>query len=238
MFRIISNQKQKKAALNLKLLYNSNNSVGTRFITINKGQLLDENNRTFIRIGDTISQLKNVTNKSSISKIPIGYLTSPSSPSNSINEKILKESNSYLSHLRWLMQKDSLGQDCFLIGSPPGAFRRRLAMSYAEMMKRPVEYLCITRDTTESDMKQRREITNSTVKYINQCAVNAAINGQILLIEGIEKAERNLLPVLNNLLENREMNLDDGHFLVAPQRYDKLVELAKHEQEVVIIIKI
>ena len=45
-------------------------------------------------------------------------------------------------------------------------------------------------------------------------AVNAAINGRILIIEGIEKAERNLLPILNNLLENRELNLDDGHFLV------------------------
>ena len=54
--------------------------------------------------------------------------------------------------------------------------------------------------------------------YVDQCAVRAALNGRILIIEGIEKAERNLLPILNNLLENREMNLDDGRFLVAPQR--------------------
>ena len=59
-------------------------------------------------------------------------------------------------------------------------------------------------------------------------AVNAALNGRILIIEGIEKAERNLLPILNNLLENRELNLDDGHFLVAPDRYDKLVSVAKN----------
>ena len=63
--------------------------------------------------------------------------------------------------------------------------------------------------------------------YVNQCAVNAALHGRILIIEGIEKAERNLLPILNNLLENRELNLDDGHFLVSPQRYEKLIELAK-----------
>lgn len=53
------------------------------------------------------------------------------------------------------------------------------------------------------------------------------MNGRLLIIEGIEKAERNLLPILNNLLENRELNLDDGHFLIAPDRYDKLIELAK-----------
>ena len=28
------------------------------------------------------------------------------------------------------------------------------------------------------------------------------------------------MPVLNNLLENREMALEDGRFLVAPNRYD------------------
>ncbi|KAI7849218.1 AAA domain-containing protein [Circinella umbellata] len=44
-------------------------------------------------------------------------------------------------------------------------------------------------------------------------AVRAAIHGRILVLDGIEKAERNVLPILNNLLENREMGLDDGRFL-------------------------
>ena len=52
--------------------------------------------------------------------------------------------------------------------------------------------------------------------------------GRILIIEGIEKAERNVLPILNNLLENREMNLEDGRFLVHPARYDAL--LKEHPQ--------
>ena len=49
----------------------------------------------------------------------------------------------------------------------------------------------------------------------------AATEGRVLILEGIEKAERNVLPVLNNLLENREMQLEDGRFLVAPGRYDR-----------------
>lgn len=32
-------------------------------------------------------------------------------------------------HLRWIMQKDLLGQDVFLIG-PPGPLRRSIAMKY------------------------------------------------------------------------------------------------------------
>ena len=49
------------------------------------------------------------------------------------------------------------------------------------------------------------------------------MNGRVLILEGIEKAERNVLPVLNNLLENREMQLDDGRFLMSASRYDKLL---------------
>ena len=40
-----------------------------------------------------------------------------------------------------------------------------------------------------------------------QCAVKTATEGHVLIIEGIEKAERNMLPVLNNLLENRYVNV-------------------------------
>eukprot|EP00057_Strongylocentrotus_purpuratus_P027672 XP_011682146.1 PREDICTED: von Willebrand factor A domain-containing protein 8 [Strongylocentrotus purpuratus] len=130
---------------------------------------------------------------------------------------------SVLRHLRWIMQKDSLGQDVFLIGAP-GPLRRDIAMQYLELTKREVEYMALSRDTTESDLKQRREIKSSTAFYIDQCAVRAATEGRVLILEGIEKAERNVLPVLNNLLENREMQLEDGRFLVASERYNNLLK--------------
>uniref|UniRef100_A0A673VZ52 von Willebrand factor A domain containing 8 n=1 Tax=Salmo trutta TaxID=8032 RepID=A0A673VZ52_SALTR len=126
------------------------------------------------------------------------------------------------------MQKDLLGQDVFLIG-PPGPLRRSIAMKYLELTKREVEYVALSRDTTETDLKQRREIRSGTAFYIDQCAVRAATEGRILVLEGLEKAERNVLPVLNNLLENREMQLEDGRFLMSYQRYDKL--LTEHTKE-------
>uniref|UniRef100_A0A8D0PXZ3 von Willebrand factor A domain-containing protein 8 n=1 Tax=Sus scrofa TaxID=9823 RepID=A0A8D0PXZ3_PIG len=121
------------------------------------------------------------------------------------------------------MQKDLLGQDVFLIG-PPGPLRRSIAMQYLELTKREVEYIALSRDTTETDLKQRREIRAGTAFYIDQCAVRAATEGRTLVLEGLEKAERNVLPVLNNLLENREMQLEDGRFLMSAERYDKLLQ--------------
>ena len=55
--------------------------------------------------------------------------------------------------------------------------------------------------------------------------MRAALEGRVLVLEGMEKAERNVLPVLNNLLENREMQLDDGCLIVAPLRYDQLYQV-------------
>ncbi|KAG1945294.1 von Willebrand factor A domain-containing protein 8 [Pimephales promelas] len=141
-------------------------------------------------------------------------------------------------HLRWIMQKDLLGQDVFLIG-PPGPLRRSIAMQYLELTKREVEYVALSRDTTETDLKQRREIRSGTAFYIDQCAVRAATEGRILVLEGLEKAERNVLPVLNNLLENREMQLEDGRFLMSAQRYDKLLEEhTKEEMEAWKIVRV
>ncbi|KAI0224175.1 von Willebrand factor A domain-containing protein 8 [Lamellibrachia satsuma] len=102
-------------------------------------------------------------------------------------------------------------------------------MMYLELTRKEVEYVSLSRDTTEMDLKQRREIRSNSAFHIDQAAVKAALEGRVLVLEGIEKAERNVLPVLNNLLENREMQLDDGRFLMAADRYDKL--LKDHSQE-------
>ena len=70
--------------------------------------------------------------------------------------------------------------------------------------------MCLSRDVTESDFKQRRDIKSRTATYSDGAAVRAALLGRVLVLDGIEKAERNVLPVINNLLENREIALEDG----------------------------
>ncbi|CAI6345397.1 unnamed protein product [Macrosiphum euphorbiae] len=159
----------------------------------------------------TIGDVKKLTKASKTPElVPIEYLNM------TCNQEAM-------SHLRWMLQKDILGQDMFLIGKP-GPLRRRLALAYLELTNKSVEFVSLSQDTTEADLKQRREIIGGTAKYINQSAVKAAIEGHVLILDGIEKAERNVLPILNNLLENREIHLEDGRFLVAPKTYDKLLQ--------------
>ena len=66
--------------------------------------------------------------------------------------------------------------------------------------------MAIHRDVGETELKQGREIReNGTLVYVDSAAVKAVKLGRVLILEGIEKAERGIMPVLNKLLENREM---------------------------------
>ncbi|ELK10027.1 hypothetical protein PAL_GLEAN10015262 [Pteropus alecto] len=94
-------------------------------------------------------------------------------PQNYISDSLAQ---SVIQHLRWIMQKDLLGQDVFLIG-PPGPLRRSIAMQYLELTKREVEYISLSRDTTESDLKQRREIRAGSAFYIDQASPHDAQHG-------------------------------------------------------------
>uniref|UniRef100_A0A8C7VAX1 von Willebrand factor A domain-containing protein 8 n=1 Tax=Oncorhynchus mykiss TaxID=8022 RepID=A0A8C7VAX1_ONCMY len=166
-------------------------------------KLLNTSAGDTVKIGEISYQLKTPRNPE---LVPINHM------SETLPQTVVQ-------HLRWIMQKDLLGQDVFLIG-PPGPLRRSIAM----------KYLVKTNTHTHSTSPLRNQILIVTCFIIVlQCAVRAATEGRILVLEGLEKAERNVLPVLNNLLENREMQLEDGRFLMSYQRYDKL--LTEHTKE-------
>lgn len=75
-------------------------------------------------------------------------------------------------------------------------------------------------------------------EWVDAAAVTAAIEGRVLILEGVEKCELNVLPVLNNLLENREVNLEDGRHLVNPHFYDSLLSSTKHTPESLASLKL
>ncbi|TFY77867.1 hypothetical protein EWM64_g6146, partial [Hericium alpestre] len=122
-------------------------------------------------------------------------------------------------NLHFMLQKYLLGQDVFLL-SQPGPYARRLAMTFCSLINSEYEYIALHRDVGETELKQGREIrAGGNLLYVDSAAVRAVKSGRILIIEGIEKAERGIMPVLNNLLENREMNLDDGTHILHPHRH-------------------
>ena len=181
----------------------------------------EEGGSMTVKIGTVERQLPTNQTPDERAKIPSGYLLHD-------DEQLPPE---FLSHLQWMMQKDQLGQDMLLVGHC-AVQRRRLVMSYAQLTQRPVQVLTISSDTTESDLKQKRHLRHGSsssneeekpvIVFENQAPVRAALEGHLLVLDNLQFAERNVLPTLNNLLENRELNLEDGRLLVSHDRYQHL----------------
>jgi MoxR-like ATPase len=125
--------------------------------------------------------------------------------------------------LLWMLQKELLRQDMFLL-APSGPLGRWLVDRFCELLGKPAHHISITPDTVESDLKQHREIVGHSLRFVDSPCVEAALKGRVLIIEGLELAERGVATVLNNLLENREMHLEDGRFLTNATRFDSLDE--------------
>src|SRR4051812_19463829 len=119
--------------------------------------------------------------------------TLPTKKPNKMNSVILQQSKSIQKHYNWITQKLYLKQDMLLISPPPTTFSRRLILQFLEQQQHQHEYISLTSDTTESDLKQRRELNQKSVIFQDQAPVTAAINGHILILDGLEKCERNVL---------------------------------------------
>ena len=64
------------------------------------------------------------------------------------------------------------------------------------MINSEYEYIALHRDVGETELKQGREIRKGgTLGYVDSAAVRAVKHGRILILEGIEKAERGIMPV-------------------------------------------
>ena len=71
------------------------------------------------------------------------------------------------------------------------------------------EFIALHRDVGETELKQARELRQGgNLVYVDSAAVRAVKHGRILIIEGIEKAERGIMPVcLNHIARNAVTDL-------------------------------
>ncbi|SPO39671.1 uncharacterized protein PSFLO_05152 [Pseudozyma flocculosa] len=125
-----------------------------------------------------------------------------------------------LEHLEFLGKKWQLRQDVFLL-APPGPYARRLSLTFAALLQLPYEYISFHRDIGEAEMLQSRSLTaDGSLVFVDGPVVRAMKEGHLLILEGVERAERGVTPVINNILENREQNLADGSFLIPAEKIE------------------
>lgn len=133
-------------------------------------------------------------------------VTRPAAPERLPSPRLLLDTTDPLvaEHLEWLAKKWRLGQDVFLL-SPPGPYARRLALTFAALLQLPYELVSLHRDVGEADLLQTRNLEGGrSLVYHNGPVVRAMTEGALLILEGTQRAERNILPLLNNILEVRQ----------------------------------
>ncbi|PWN52041.1 hypothetical protein IE53DRAFT_367543 [Violaceomyces palustris] len=144
----------------------------------------------------------------------------PKHPSRLPAERLLLnlQDPTVLEHLEFLGKKWQLGQDVFLI-STPGPYARRLSLTFAALLQIPFEYISLHKDVGEAELLQTRSLkAGGNLSFEDGPVVRAMKNGHLLIIEGVEKAERGVTPIINNILENREQNLNDGRHLIPAEK--------------------
>lgn len=110
--------------------------------------------------------------------------------------------------------------DFCLIG-PSGCGKTMLVNKMAEILSQEVENIVLYQDMTSRDLTQQRTtLDNGDTIWKFSALVEAALNGKIAILDGINRIHPSTLSVLHRLVHDRELQLHDGKRLVDAKRYE------------------
>lgn len=126
------------------------------------------------------------------------------------------------SALASMLQAHVIGSDVALVG-PKGAGKSAVARSFAAMLGYRTVLFGLHADMTARDLVQRRS-TDEAGNTSWECSpvVSAALRGDLLVLDGIDRIAGDTLSVLQRLCQDRELDLFDGSRLVSWERYAEL----------------
>jgi MoxR-like ATPase len=119
-------------------------------------------------------------------------------------------------------QKHSLRNDMLLVGAP-GAVKRRLVSEFCRVRGLlPPIVVSLQRDVAVSDLRDQVHLRDGALVVLPGPVLRAATEGRVLLLDALNKCDVNVLPVLHDLFESRQMPLAHGGFLLSPAAFDRL----------------
>ena len=120
-----------------------------------------------------------------VDSVRVGRATVPLRPGGSFVPEGYVESlpPRLLPTLEFLAMKDALAQDALLVCAPAERARaRHAAFAYAELIRAEAFYVGVSADTTEADLRQRRELVGGgSATWSDGAPVRAALRGGVLI---------------------------------------------------------
>uniref|UniRef100_A0A3B3ZXK2 AAA+ ATPase domain-containing protein n=1 Tax=Periophthalmus magnuspinnatus TaxID=409849 RepID=A0A3B3ZXK2_9GOBI len=122
------------------------------------------------------------------------------------------------------MMQSHMVKDICLIGAK-GCGKSAIAREFAEILGYSIEPVMLYQDMTARDLLQQRfTLPNGDTAWRPSPLVLAALEGKLLLLDGIHRVNLGTLAVLSRLLHDRELDLYDGTRLLRWDRYQTLKE--------------
>lgn len=122
-----------------------------------------------------------------------------------------------------LLQSHSV-QDFCLIG-PKGCGKSVTLLQLAQILNYEVEPIVLYQDITSRDLiQQRNTLPNGDTIWQNSPLIQAALEGKLAVLDGIDRVHPSTLSVIHRLVQDREVQLYDGKRLIRHDRYDEIKE--------------
>ena len=87
-----------------------------------------------------------------------------------------------------------------------------------------VTSIALFKDMTPRDLIQQRiTLTNGDTKWLNSPLIEAAIAGDLAVLDDIHRIRDDTLMSIRRLIQDRELELNDGRRLLAHDKYDELM---------------
>ena len=88
-----------------------------------------------------------------------------------------------------------------------------------------VELVCCYKDMTGRDLVERRSTdAHGNTEWRLSGVVQAALDGSLVILDGIDRLSSDALSVLASLIRDRELHLPDGRRLLRHDRFDAIVK--------------
>uniref|UniRef100_A0A1B6BXM8 VWFA domain-containing protein n=1 Tax=Clastoptera arizonana TaxID=38151 RepID=A0A1B6BXM8_9HEMI len=173
---------------------------------------------------ETISVGENFTNavlkcqgKKAAVLVPCGNIT----PTSTTDIKNYVRTEFHEKSLVECLESHSCTDICIL--GPRGCGKSTLVNRLAHKLGYTVQPIVLYQDMTNRDLiQQRTTLPNGDTIWKNSPLVDAALNGNLAVLDGLHRLHPSTTAVLQRLIHDRELQLYDGHRLIRHDRYDDL----------------
>nr|KAF7423742.1 hypothetical protein H0235_009025 [Vespula pensylvanica] len=137
----------------------------------------------------------------------------------------------YQNNLLASLMESHLTSDLCLIG-PKGCGKTTTVQKLADLLGYEVEPIMLYQDMTSRDLiQQRTTLPNGDTVWRNSPLVDAALEGKMAVLDGVDRIHPSTLAILHRLIHDRELQLHDGTRLLRADRYNDIKEEYKRSDE-------